>query len=413
VKKFHQRLGVLVAEVPLNRLKELEASEILSYISPDRKIVSTGHVETVTAANQVRNVITNTTLDGSGIGIAILDSGLDTAHKLLKKGTASRVVYSQDFTGDNIVGDTNGHGSHVASLAAGANGFAGGAYAGIAPSANLLNLRVLDDYGAGSASSIIAALDWCIANKATYNIRVINMSLGTTAVESYQFDPLCLAARRAHDAGIVVVCAAGNEGKNAAGQKVFGAIHSPGTDPSVITVGATNTFGTESRSDDRIASFSSRGPTRGHFTDENGVRHFDNLIKPDLVAPGNKLIGAQSANPRSTLLPNKRVQQSPSLDTSSTTDKTSKVMFMSGTSMAAPVVAGAAALMLQANPNLTPNLVKAILMYTAQPIQGANSFEQGAGQLNLEGAIRIARLVMPNPQTLANGAAMLTGALPS
>ena len=412
MKKFHNRIGLVTADVPLRRLRELSANTNIVHISPDRAVASEGHLELATAAAQVRTVINNTTLNGSGIGIAILDSGVDSAHKLLSNNSVSRVVYSKDFTGENLVGDTNGHGTHVASLAAGSSSFGTGAYAGIASGANLISLRVLNDSGAGSSSNIIAAPDWCIQNKTTYNIRVINMSLGATAVDSYQYDPLCLAARRAHDAGIVVVCAAGNDGKNSAGQKIYGAIHSPGSDPSVITVGATNTFGSDIRSDDRVASFSSHGPTRGYYTDTTGVRHYDNLIKPDLVAPGNRLIGAQAANPKSALLPNVRVQQNSVLDTNLTTDKTSKMMYMSGTSMSAPVVAGAAALLLQANPNLTPNLVKAILMYTAQPIQGANSFEQGAGQLNLDGAVRVARLVVTNPQLLAQGAVMLTAPLP-
>ena len=145
----------------------------------------------------------------------------------------------------------------------------------------------------GNASHVIAAIDWAIANKATYNIRVINMSLGTPAVDSYTVDPLCLAARRAFNAGIVVVASAGNNGKDSLGNKQYGSIGSPGIEPSVITVGAANTFGTDSRSDDTVATFSSRGPTRGYKT-VSGVRKYDNLIKPDLVAPGNKIITRDS-----------------------------------------------------------------------------------------------------------------------
>jgi subtilisin family serine protease len=152
------------------------------------------------------------------------------------------------------------------------------AYRGIAPAARLISLRVLDDNGVGTESSIIAALDWCIANKDAYNIRVINLSLGAVAADSYRQDPLCLAVRRAHDAGIVVVCAAGNMGKDAEGRKIYGGIHSPGIDPSVITVGASNTFGTDWRSDDKVTTYSSRGPTRGFYTDADGIKHYDNLI---------------------------------------------------------------------------------------------------------------------------------------
>jgi len=105
------------------------------------------------------------------------------------------------------------------------------------------------------------------------------MSLGVSAVSSYKNDPICLAARKLVDAGVVVVAAAGNNGKNGAGQKIYGEIHSPGIEPSVITVGAVNTFGTDNRADDTIATYSSRGPTRSYWTDVNGTKHFDNLVQ--------------------------------------------------------------------------------------------------------------------------------------
>ena len=150
-----------------------------------------------------------------------------------------------------------------------------------------------------------------------------------------------------------MVCAAGNEGKNSAGQKIYGAIHSPGTAPSVITVGATNTFGTDRRSDDRVASFSSRGPTRGYYTDANNVKHYDNLAKPDLVAPGNKIINTL-ADTNSTFS-NQLITDNPWLDAQVASAENKRMMYLSGTSMAAPAVAGAAAIMIQANPKLTPD----------------------------------------------------------
>ena len=155
-----------------------------------------------------------------------------------------------DFTGEGRTDDPYGHGTHVASIAAGNNHVANGAYTGIAPGAKIINVRVLNSLGAGSTSNAIAGIDWCIANKAAYNIRVMNMSFGATAVDSYLNDPLCQAARRAFNAGILVCAAAGNSGKNASGNKVYGTIHSPGIEPSALTVGAANTLGTDSRSDD-------------------------------------------------------------------------------------------------------------------------------------------------------------------
>src|SRR5205814_1627052 len=146
--------------------------------------------------------------------------------------------------------------------------------------------------GTGTSAALLNGLNWIYTNRAAQNIKVVNLSLGTPAIDSWHNDPLCRAARKLVDAGIVVVAAAGNNGKNAAGTKIYGAIHSPGNDPSVITVGATNTFGTDARNDDGIATFSSRGPTRSYFTDTGGVKHYDHLIKPDLVAPGNRIISS-------------------------------------------------------------------------------------------------------------------------
>src|SRR5207248_3195356 len=215
------------------------------------------------------------------------------------------------------------------------------------------------------------------------------MSLGSPAVDSYKNDPVCLAVRNLVNAGVVVVVAAGNNGKNAAGQKVYGQVHSPGIEPSAITVGASNTFGTDSRNDDGVATYSSRGPTRSSWTDTLGVKHYDGLMKPDLVAPGNKIIEAQSPN-------NLLITHNPQLDANVSPVGVRDQMILNGTSMASPVVAGAAALLLQANPTLTPNMVKAILEYTAQPLAGFNMLEQGAGEVNIEGAVRLARLVRTN-----------------
>src|SRR5690606_8085655 len=167
-------------------------------------------------------------------------------------------------------------------------------YEGIATNSNIINVRVLDDNGIGDASTLLAAIEWIYANRTQNNIRVVNLSLGAPALETWRNDPLCRAVRRLTAAGIVVVAAAGNHGKTPDGQKIYGAIHSPGNDPSVITVGASNTFGSDARDDDGVTTYSSRGPTRSYWTDDAQVKHYDNLIKPDIVAPGNWIIGAQS-----------------------------------------------------------------------------------------------------------------------
>src|SRR5439155_24489568 len=177
--------------------------------------------------------------------------------------------------------------------------------------------------------------------------------------------------------------------------------------PSVITVGSANTYGTDTRSDDTVTTYSSRGPTRSYWTDTAGAKHYDNLIKPELVAPGNKVIYAESYN-------NLLITQHPELNTGLYPTSNMNQMYLNGTSVAAPVTAGAAALLLQANPKLTPNMVKMILMYTAQQLRNFNALEQGAGQLNIEGAVRLAKLVRQDlTATPAIGSSLLTGSAPT
>src|SRR5437762_2322343 len=404
-------LNVSVVDLPLNAIEALTARDEVRFISPDRQLGMFGHVETTTGLANVRTqttsslgglLTTTTVFDGHGIGIAIVDSGIDAQHVVFRDSLGlSRVTLNRDFTGENRTDDAYGHGTHVASIAAGNNQISSGAYTGIAPGANLINLRILDSQGIGSTSNLLAALDWLMTYHSLYGIRVVNMSVGTPAIDSYWNDPLCQAVRRATDAGIVVVAAAGNNGKSSSGEKIYGQIHSPGNEPSAITVGASNSFGTDARSDDTVTTYSSRGPTRSYRTDENAARHYDNLLKPDLTAPGNKIVGAAGVG-------NYLLATHPELDANVSTVSNRRMMYMSGTSMAAPIVTGTAALLLQANPTLTPSLVKAILMYTAQPLSGSNMFEQGAGEINVEGAMRLAKLISSDLTTFTRlGAPLL------
>lgn len=409
-KKSLNNLGLISAELPLSKIRELSENSDIEYISEDGEVESFGHIGDTLGYKQLGisdrgDTNPNTWLAGAGITIAVIDSGVYGNHNLLKTNGIFRVT-NYNFTGGGDATDKFGHGTHVAAIAVGDWVLGNTAYEGIAESANVVSLKALDDNGLGNVSSVVSAIDWAIANKTAKNIRVINMSLGMPAKDSYKNDPLCLAARRAVNAGIVVVASAGNFGKDLLGNKIYGGINTPGIEPSVITVGASNTFGTTYRSDDKIATFSSRGPTRGYVTLSNGARKFDNLIKPDLVAPGNRIISASS--PYSKL-----ITLFPTLKAGNYVNDDDKVMYLSGTSMAAPVVAGAATILVDTNPNLTPNLIKAILMYSAQPIKGFNTFEQGAGEINIEGAVRLARLIKDNPNTLTNGAAMLKASLPT
>ena len=243
-----------------------------------------------------------------------------------------------------------GHGTHIGATIAGnaphrrtPQGWTW--FRGVAPGAHLISLRAIGADGMGTASMVMDAIDFAIRNRKRFNIRVINLSLGGAAEESYRDDPMCKAVERAVHAGIVVVVAAGNRGKDEQGRSVYGLIESPGIDPYVITVGALNTKGTAARSDDELATFSSKGPTA-----------VDGLLKPDLAAPGNKIVSAEAQG--AALIANY-----PSLHTSGS--GADAYATLNGTSMATGVVSGAVALVLEANKGLTPAQVKMTLQSSA------------------------------------------------
>ena len=340
--------------VPAIMLAELEKDPNVVYISPDRPMNMTSNPATEEFATAVEADVAAAQygFDGTGIGVAVIDSGIATHPDLNNASGTSRVVYSQSFVPlDATTSDKFGHGTHVAGLIGGSGANSGSAngysakFAGIAPNVNIINLRVLDALGCGTDSQVIAAIQEAITLQSKYNIRVINMSLGRPIFESYTLDPVDQAVEAAWKAGIVVVTAAGNEGRYLPTDG-FGTIVVPGNDPSVITVGATMTEVTSTRVDDQIASYSSKGPTA-----------IDHTAKPDLVAPGNRLVSLRVAG--STLdstYPGYEIWP---------TSGTSMYYELSGTSMATPVVSGAVALMLQQNSALTPDQVKSRLMKTA------------------------------------------------
>jgi len=192
---------------------------------------------------------------GKGIGIALLDSGIAANHKAL----IGRVVKRVDLVSDGSPKlDPFGHATHIAGLIAGNASAAAGVTTkytgGIAPGANLIDVRVLGADGIGLTSDVIDGIDWVIANAKLYNIRIINLSLGHAVMEPSATDPLCEAVKRAVDAGIVVIASSGNRGKTDAGQPILGGITSPGNSPYAITVGALNTFETAQRADDRVTT---------------------------------------------------------------------------------------------------------------------------------------------------------------
>ena len=298
-------------------------------------------------------------LTGKGIGVVVIDSGVANSPEL-----GNRVVANLDFTGTNTK-DEFGHGTHVAGIIAASGVNAQDPTRGVAPGAHIISLKVIDGSGSGLVGNVIAALDWAVANKEQYNIRVVNLSLGGPVLQSWRDDPLCQAVERAYHAGITVVASAGNRGMHD-GRTFFGGITSPGNSPYAITVGALNTKGTATRSDDVMATYSSKGPTR-----------FDHLIKPDLSAPGNKILGL--AAPGSSL-----VKNHPELVIQ---DGGRPRLLLSGTSMAAAVVSGAAAQLLQAMPIATPLNLRARLQAGSQPMPGVGLVVGGSGSLNVIGSL--------------------------
>ena len=357
IKKQFKSVNAINISLSLATIQSLQNNSSVKYISPNRAMKGSLDITTQTVN---ANLAWASGWDGTGVGVAVIDSGVASKADLMAKdGINSRIVYSQSFVPGLDASDQYGHGTHVAGII-GANGSASTGLGftrtlkGVAPNANLINLRVLDANGAASEDAVISAIDQAIALKNTYNIRVINLSLGHPIYESYMLDPMCQAVESAWQAGIVVVVAAGNYGRdNSLNTLGYGTIASPGNDPYAITVGAMNSHGTPYRTDDTIASYSSKGPTL-----------IDHIVKPDLVAPGNGVVSLLAsptctlAGVSGTLIP-QSYYQAGAVGTSS------DYFSLSGTSMATPVVSGAVALMLQKDPSLTPDLVKARLMKTA------------------------------------------------
>jgi len=390
-------------KVPSWAIPMISAMPNVQYVSPVRPVQKSLDITDATVA---ANIAWSSGYTGSGVGVAIIDSGIYSQDAdFVNASGKSRVVYSESFVSGLDASDQYGHGTHVAGIVGsdGSNSSGNGftrTFKGIAPGVNLINLRVLDANGAGTDANVIAAIQRAIQLKNAYNIRVINLSLGRPVYESYTLDPLCQAVEAAWQAGIVVVTAAGNSGRdNSLGTNGYGTIIAPGNDPYVITVGAMNTKGTTYRWDDQIASYSSKGPTL-----------IDHIVKPDLVAPGNNIVSILAPNSTlatqypQTLVPNNYYESGLVLGNSKT------YLRLSGTSMATPVVSGAAALLIQQNPSISPDQVKARLMKTAGkslPLyttafdlfsllsfsNQSDIFTVGAGYLDLNAALKSTDLV--------------------
>ena len=400
-------VNAYVLDVPNNQLKAIGSHASTLYAS---------HNATVHAFNFRTGVQSGAFfarrmmgMNGAGVGVAVLDSGVAPNNE-------TPVTYFQDFLVPNVASaaadahcttpcDTNGHGTHVAGTIAGNGANSFGQKSGMAPGASLIALRVLGADGTGTVDGVINALQWVLDHARERNIRVVNLSFGmtpsgslpdpdplATMLDPVHGDPLAIATKALVDRGIFVVAAAGNVGQvdcatlqqpNHRDPKtnkcdVWGGITAPGTFPWVFTAGANSSNGSFIREDDVRAAFSSRGPA---FPLQ--------IAKPDLLAGA---VGIESTSaPGSSIYESARLLHPQYLAAGSFPTAAMPYTVLTGTSQAAAVVSGVAAQMLQANPKLTPNLIKAILEYTSQDYAGYSALEQGAGFLNALGAVRLSR----------------------
>jgi serine protease AprX len=310
-------------------------------------------------------------ITGSGITIAVVDSGLAAFNPLVKDtANQNRLLGWVDFVQNrNKPIDPNGHGTHITSIMLNSQTGADGSYNGVAPDANLVAVRVLNKNGRGTYEKVIQGIQWVVDHKDEYNIKIMNLSLTGEVLSPYWADPLNQAVMNAWANGITVITCAGNEGPSPVSISV------PGNNPYVITVGAfTDAYTPTDWQDDYLASFSGAGPT------------LDAFVKPDLVAPGAHMVAMMS----NASYISKQHEANWFTGT--------KYYEMAGTSQAAAVVTGVAALMYQQNPNLTPDEMKYRLMITAMPwIEGDvpveearaaySVFQQGAGRINAPDAV--------------------------
>jgi len=369
-------LDAFVAQVPEQAVATLAQTPGVAAITPDAEVHLLDDDDDFDAEDDLGSMYTvaqrvtgageywNDGWTGKGVDVAVIDSGVVPVNGLT---TTGKVLNGADLSFESQSDalrhlDTYGHGTHMAGIIAGRDDAVSATvqkgnssdFIGMAPGARIVSIKVADNEGATDVSQVIAAIDWVVAHRRDdgMNIRVLNLSFGTDGVQDYLLDPLAYAAEVAWRKGIVVVVAAGNRG--------YGTIklNNPAYNPHVLAVGATASNGTYAVADDTIPSFSSCG---------NGQRN------PDLVAPGKSIVSLRTPNSTADIEhPEGRVG--------------SRFFRGSGTSQAAAVVSGAAALVIQQRPTITPDQVKALLTSTATPLPEAGDACQGAGLLNLKTA---------------------------
>lgn len=366
-------IQAVAAELPVRQVLRLAALPSVRWVSLDGPVVQSVCAECLDTT-QLQNTYVRAVnadkvwnsppyLQGQNVTVAVVDSGVYESQDLraIDNQQSARILAAERFNSNTQNGtDQYGHGTHIAGIIAGNGARSAGIYIGVAPRANLVNIKVTDEVGMATESDVVAGLQWIYANYKTYNIRVVNLSLNGSTPQSYHTSPLAAACEVLWFNGIVVVVSAGNNGT--------ATLYPPANDPFVITVGAVDDQGTDTLQDDQIAAFSAYGSTK------------DGFAKPDLVAPGRNIVSLL-ANSKNVL-----VQEHPD---HAVYTAHAYYFRMSGTSVAAPIVAGAAALLLQDEPNLTPDQVKYRLLATAnQQWPGYDRLRAGAGYLDVAAAVR-------------------------
>ncbi|HHV75258.1 peptidase S8 [Thermoanaerobacterium sp. PSU-2] len=336
--------------IPCNKLNSIAKNKGIKFIAEDSTVKTQLNIATQEIKSREANDHGYT---GKGVTIAFLDTGI-YPHPDFTKPKNRIIAFHDIVNGKKSPYDDNGHGTHVAGDAASSGYLSDGKYKGVAPEANIVSVKVLDSRGSGSTSDILTGMQWILDNKDKYNIRIVSLSIGETPSLPPFLDPLVKGVDRLWRSGLVVVVAAGNSGPS------INSVTSPGNSMNVITVGAVDDKRTVDTSDDEIANFSGRGSAF--------------LPKPDVVAPGVKIVSTASGNvPLGTddnILLNKSYRTA------------------SGTSMATPIVAGAAALLLEKNPSLTNYQVKNILKSTTTNVDHYRYYSQGYGMINIEMALK-------------------------
>ncbi len=377
VLRQYEVLKLLAIRIPAESLIDLAVEEDVARLSLDDTVVASS-TASLLAANDPVFPSSNVNFDGFRETVAVLDTGVavhDDLSSHIRQYSFLNGAFPQPDVEEGEIDkyhssspvDAYGHGTHVAGIVSGSGYSSSGAYRGLAPQVNILSLQVLDANGQGQMSDVMAALDWLLQYGDAFDVSVANLSLGKPITESNTTDPLVAAVEAVWDSGIVVVVAAGNWGREG-----YFSVTSPGNSRKVITVGSLTDNGTGADfSDDYVSTYSSRGPTAE-----------DHVVKPDLVAPGNRLVAASAEKSTlANLLPGNVIECTVADDC-----KKRRYLELSGTSMSTAMVSAAAARMLDKQGWLSPATIKARLMRSARKIDDS-PVVVGAGLLDIEAAL--------------------------